>query len=95
VLPASFALGTTYILAYTLGLALVLLLIGLIGQKLAGRIFGLADPHGWFKKTIGILFIVLGIAIASGYEKKLETAILEGGYFDITRVEQMLLQRTQ
>lgn len=95
VLPASFALGTTYILAYTLGLALILLLVGLLGQRLAGRISGLADPRGWFKKAIGILFIVLGITIASGYEKKLETAILDSGWFDITRVEQMLLQRTQ
>ncbi|OGY98655.1 MAG: hypothetical protein A2855_01330 [Candidatus Liptonbacteria bacterium RIFCSPHIGHO2_01_FULL_57_28] len=95
VLPASFALGTLYLFAYTLGLALVLLLVGFLGQRFANRLSGLADPKSWFKRGIGALFILLGLAIASGYEKKLETAILNGGYFDITKVEQMLLERAQ
>jgi cytochrome c biogenesis protein CcdA len=93
VLPASFFLGTLYLLAYVAGLGLVLLLIGLLGQQLAGRLSGLADSHGWFKRGIGILFIALGILIASGYEKKLEVAILESGYFDVTKIEHFLLKK--
>lgn len=92
VLPASFALGTAYLLAYTLGLALVLLLISLLGARLAGRLSAFADPHSWLKRGIGVVFIILGIAIASGYEKKLETAILNSGFFDVTKVEQGLLR---
>lgn len=92
VLPASFVLGTGYLLAYVLGLSLVLLLLGLLGERLAQRMSVLADPSGWFKRTIGFLFIVLGLMIAFGYEKKLETMILEGGYFDVTKVEQTLLE---
>lgn len=92
VLPVSFALGTTYLLAYVLGLSIVLLLIGLLGERFTSRLSGLADSRGFVKRAVGILFIVLGLAIMTGYEKKLETAILSSGYFDITKVEQRLLQ---
>ena len=93
VLPASFALGTLYLLAYVLGLSLVLLLIALLGQRLSDRLALAADPRGYWKRGIGVLFVVLGILIATGYEKKLETAILESGYFDITKIEQFLLKK--
>lgn len=95
VLPASFLLGTLYLLAYVLGLALVLLLIALLGERMSGKLGGFADSRGWFKRGIGFLFILLGLAIALGYEKQLETAILDSGYFDITKVEQFLLQKVE
>jgi cytochrome c biogenesis protein CcdA/glutathione peroxidase-family protein len=93
ILPVSFFLGTAYILAYVAGLSLVLLLIALLGQRFADRLAWASDPKGWFKRSIGILFILLGLLIASGYEKKLEVALLENGLFDITKVEQYLLQQ--
>ncbi|MEK7201039.1 MAG: cytochrome c biogenesis protein CcdA [Patescibacteria group bacterium] len=92
VLPASFALGTVYLLAYVLGLSLILLFLGLLGERLAQRMSTFADPRGWFKRGSGLLFVVLGLMIAVGYEKKLETAILESGYFDATKLEQTLLE---
>jgi cytochrome c biogenesis protein CcdA len=95
VLPVSFALGTTYILAYVLGLSLILLLIALLGQRFADRLSRISDSHGYFKRSIGILFVILGVLIATGYEKKLETFILDSGYFDITKVEQKLLERVK
>lgn len=94
VLPVSFALGTTYLLAYVLGLSLVLLLIALLGQQFADRLTKVADSRSTLKRAIGILFLVLGLLIVTGYEKKLETVILDNGYFDITRFEQKLLERT-
>lgn len=95
VLPASFSLGMLYLLAYTLGLALVLLFIALLGERFASRLSGFSDPQGRFKRGVGILFIVLGLMIALGLEKKLETALLDSGYFDITKVEHALLERVQ
>lgn len=95
VLPASLLLGTLYLLAYTTGLALMLLLIAILGQRAADRLTQFADSRGWFKRVIGILFIVLGILIATGYEKRLEVSILDSGYFDITKVEQFLLQKVK
>lgn len=95
VLPASFALGTLYLLAYAAGLSLVLLLIALLGQRFADKLTGLADSRGWFKKIVGILFIALGLLVASGYEKKIEIAILESGFVDAVKWEQSLLERFQ
>lgn len=92
VLPASFLLGTIYLFSYTLGLSLILLLIALLGQRFANKLNAFSDSKGWFKKIIGVIFILLGIAIASGYEKKLEVKLLDSGFFDITKIEQLLLK---
>lgn len=92
VLPASFALGTLYLLAYVLGLSLVLLLIGILGERFASRLAGFSDPKGWFKKGMGLLFVLVGIFIMLGLDKQLQTKILDNGFFDITKIEQRLLQ---
>ena len=92
VLPASFFLGTMYLFAYTLGLSVILLLIALLGRSFIGKLSVFSDSKGWFKRSIGILFLLIGVAIASGYEKKLEAKILESGFFDITRIEQRILE---
>lgn len=95
VLPVSFALGTLYIFTYILGLSLMLLLIAIVGQRFADRLTGVADSRGYFKRGIGILFFVLGLLIATGSDKKIQIAILDSGFFDVTKVEQVLLQKTQ
>jgi cytochrome c-type biogenesis protein len=95
VLPASILLGTAYLSAYVLGLGLVLLFIALLGDRFASKLTGLADSRGWFKRGIGILFILLGVAIALGYDKVVETKILDSGYFDVTQIEHGLLKQVQ
>jgi cytochrome c-type biogenesis protein len=95
VLPVSFALGTVYLLFYVIGLSLVLLMIALLGQRFADRLTGISNPRGYFKRGVGIVFVILGFLIASGYEKKIEIAILDSGYFDITHIEQSLLERVR
>jgi cytochrome c biogenesis protein CcdA/thiol-disulfide isomerase/thioredoxin len=92
VLPVSFLEGTVYILAYVLGLSLVLLGIALLGNTLARKLSGFSASGGWFKRSIGIVFLLLGIAIATGYESKLEVFLLSNG-FDITKIEQRLLKQ--
>ena len=91
VLPASFLLGTTYLLAYVLGLSLMLLLIAVLGERFVGRLNMFANPHSWFKRGLGVLFILVGLFIAFGFDKKLQTIILDAGFFDVTKIEQMLL----
>lgn len=95
VLPASFALGMVYLLAYTLGLALMLILIALLGQRLVGKLTGAADPHGPVKRGIGVLIVLVGAFIMFGFDKKLETWVLDTGYFDISRLEQRLLDSVE
>lgn len=93
VLPASFALGALYLTAYVAGLALILLLIAILGERFASRLTGFSDPKGWLKKGLGVLFIILGVLIISGFDKKFQTFLVSNDYFDITKVEQRLLQK--
>lgn len=95
VLPASFALGTVYLLAYVLGLSLILLLIALLGERFVGKLTKFSDPNSNFKRWIGVLFLVLGLMIITGLEKKLEVKILDSGYFDITKLENSLLEKVE
>jgi cytochrome c biogenesis protein CcdA len=95
VLPASFALGSLYLFTYAAGLSLVLLLIALLGQRFADRLTGFADSRGWFKRAVGVLFIAVGLFVMTGYDKKVQIALLEGGFVDAVKWEQRLLQRFQ
>ncbi len=90
VLPRSPLVGFIYLLSYALGLSISLLLIALIGQRIADRLNLVANPEGWFKKTLGVLFILLGIAIITGIDKTVENKILDSN-FNITIFEQKLL----
>ncbi len=93
VLPASFLRGTAYLLAYVFGLSIVLLGVAILGQRFADRLTGISDPQSLFKRGVGLLFMVFGILIATGYEANLEKGILNSGFFDVTQVEQSLLQQ--
>ena len=93
VLPASFFLGTLYLLAYIAGLVLVLILIALLGQRLTSKLQIAADSRSWFKRGIGLLFLVVGIFIMTGLDKDLETWVLDRGYIDgVLNIEQKLLE---
>jgi cytochrome c biogenesis protein CcdA/thiol-disulfide isomerase/thioredoxin len=93
VLPVSFALGLVYLAAYVVGLSLSLLAIAFVGQKLMGKLGVVADPHGKFKRGLGVLFLLVGIAILTGYDKQLQLNILNSGFYDVTQVEQKLLEQ--
>ena len=93
VLPESFLVGTVYLLAYIAGLSAVLLMIAILGQKVMGRLTNLADGSGWFKRSVGILFIIIGIAIMLGLDKAFETAVLDSGLLDgVIGIENQLLE---
>jgi len=92
VLPESFTLGILYLLAYSVGLSLALLAVAFVGQKIVNKVGVVADPHGTFKKVLGIIFILVGIAIITGFDKTLQIKILDAGFFDVTKIEQKLLE---
>ncbi len=91
VLPVSPTLGIVYLLTYTIGLCLSLLFVVFVGQKIMNKLGVVANPEGWFKKTLGILFIIVSIGILTGYDKKLQISLLDAGFFDVTKIEQKLL----
>jgi cytochrome c biogenesis protein CcdA len=82
VLPVSFAEGLLYVTLYAVGLAIPLLLIALAGRSAARRLGWLADPRGWFRRTMGVLFIIVGIVVIIGADKALQTLILDLGWYD-------------
>jgi len=92
VLPQHFFVGLVYLISYAVGLSAALLFISFVGQRLLEKIGTLADPHSIFKKVLGGVFLVVGIAIISGADKQFETFLLNAGIFDITKVEQQLLR---
>ncbi len=94
VLPVSPLLGMTYLLTYVLGLCLALLAIAFVGQKIMSRLGVAADPRGLFKRGLGVLFLLVGIAVLTGFDKKIDAFLVSNVVFDITKVEQYLLQRS-
>jgi cytochrome c biogenesis protein CcdA/thiol-disulfide isomerase/thioredoxin len=92
VLPTNFSLGILYLLVYILGLCLALFAIALLGQRLVGKLDIASNPHGWFKRSLGVLFLVVGIAIFFGIDRTIERSIAtHAGIFDVTRIEQAAL----
>lgn len=90
-LPASFISGLGYLFAYVLGLGLVLLLVSIFGRTLVNNIKWMSDPRGAFQRSIGVLFILVGIFILFGFDKLTQTYILENGWYDpIMRIEERL-----
>lgn len=92
VLPASFIVGLINLFAFALGLSLVLLLVAFAGQKVMSKLNVVADPQGWFKKGLGILFLIVALAIVTGADKNFETFLLEKGYGGGTNIEVNLLE---
>jgi cytochrome c biogenesis protein CcdA len=72
VLPASFGEGMVLLVAYAIGLCGTLLVIALLGQKVMGKARWLANPDGNFKKVLGVIFILVGIAVILGLDKDLQ-----------------------
>mgnify|MGYP001984587215 CR=1 FL=1 len=62
-IPARPAWGTLLLTTYALGLGLTLLAVALAGQRLVRRLGWLADPDGWFRRGLGVVFVLVGVAI--------------------------------
>lgn len=91
ILPQSFINGLIYLAIYCLGLASVLLAIGIAGQSLVKKLGWAANPNGWFRKTLGIIFVITGLVVIFGLDKQIQTLIIESGLYDpIKKFEQRL-----
>lgn len=77
VLPATPARGLALLTAYVIGLCAVLLTVGLLGQRVIRRLRWAADPHAWWRRGIGVLFVLVGLLVATGVMHDVETWIVE------------------
>ncbi|MEO8527667.1 MAG: cytochrome c biogenesis protein CcdA [Pseudolysinimonas sp.] len=82
ILPVSFGEGLLYVVVYAVGLSVTLLLLAFLGSALARRLGLLNRPGGWFRRVLGILLIVVGVAVILGLDKVVQTWVLEQGWYD-------------
>jgi cytochrome c-type biogenesis protein len=50
-----------------------LLVISLLGQRAVRGARWASDPQGWFRRGLGIVFIVIGVLVLTGWMKDIET----------------------
>jgi cytochrome c biogenesis protein CcdA/thiol-disulfide isomerase/thioredoxin len=91
VLPSSTLLGMFYLTFYVVGVATALLAIALLGRKLLARIKWASDPKGWFQRSIAVLFVIVGIFVATGLDKKVQTYLVEKDFLNIKLLEEKIV----
>ena len=77
VVPARPAWGTLLLAAYAVGLGGTLLLVSLAGQRLVRRLGWLADPDGWVRRGLGLVFVAVGLMVPTGLDRDLQAWILD------------------
>jgi len=91
VLPVNYALGLVYMTLYAAGLTLALLAIALTGRRLTKRLNWTAKPNGWFRRSLAILLIAVGLAVITGVDKTVQTWILTHSPISSTKLEEKLI----
>jgi cytochrome c-type biogenesis protein len=77
VLPARFGYGLVLLAGYAVGLCGALLAVALLGQRLIHRLGWAADPYSRFRRALGAVFVVVGVAIVFGLDKSASTWVLD------------------
>ncbi len=95
ILPQDFYVGVLNLVVYSLGLIMMLLAVGYGGRAITSKLKFAANPHGWFKRLLGILLIMVGLIIVTGFDKTLESYILDLGGDDylLIDIERSLMGR--
>lgn len=93
VLPSSFLAGFIYLVSYTLGLVAILLVILITGRKYITKYPWAINTHSIFRRSLGLLFIIIGVAFITGYQIKAELWVANHLPFDETRIERVLLAK--
>lgn len=93
VLPVNFAQAMVYIVSYIIGLSAMLLLIGILGQRVTKRIRFAINPRGIFQRTIAVIFILIGILIFTGGNIRLQTWVSEHTPFNFDNFSAKLLPK--
>lgn len=82
ILPATPVKGLLYLLAFVAGLAGTLAVISVAGSKAVQKLGWGINPHGWFKRILGIIFLIVGVLIATGFDKEILSYVVQNGWFD-------------
>lgn len=71
-----------YLVFYVLGLGAILLIVALSGRAFVQKFKWLSNPNGAFRKIIGVVFIIVGLAIIFSLDKSIQAFVLEQGWYD-------------
>ena len=91
IIPASLFMWILSLLAYNLGLWMILLAIAYGWRGLLKKLNIFSDSRWYFKRVIWILILLTGIAVWSGYSKIIEAKFIENWYLDTTSIEEKYL----
>nr|WP_258190773.1 DUF3179 domain-containing (seleno)protein [Arthrobacter sp. PAMC25284] len=95
VLPANFTVGLSNLAAYTVGLAAVLLLVALGGRKVTKRLGWATNPNGRFRRGLGVFLVLVGLLIASGQIRTIETWLIDRGFLGTVALERGFIDSAQ
>lgn len=82
ILPADPLVGMAYLIAFVIGLSLMLALLAIFGRALVQKLGWGINPNGVFHKVLGIILLIIGIMIVTGLDKDLLTVLVENGWYD-------------
>lgn len=82
ILPQSPATGLVYLISYLIGLLGMLGLIAILGRAIIDKLKWSLNPHGAFRKGVGLVLVLFGLLIATGIDKSISAWLLEQGLFD-------------
>ncbi len=76
ILPQDLTVGFYNLLSYTAGLVAFLLVIGYGGRAVVNKVKFAANPEGKFRRGLGFLLLIVGVAIIFSLDKTLEAWII-------------------
>ena len=82
ILPSDPLPGVLYLLAYVAGLLGMLALVAAVGKRLVRALGWGLNPHGIFRRVLGLALIILGLLIVTGLDKQLSSWLVSQGWFD-------------
>ncbi len=82
VLPVQPLVGLGYLLFFIAGLALMLWLIAFFGQRLIRKLGWGINPRGWFRRVLGVVLVIVGVFILTGWDKLLLGWLVQSGWYD-------------
>ena len=91
VLPANTADGIANILAYTIGLSAVMLAVAVGGRSVTKRLGWATDPEGRFRRGLGVFLVIVGLLIATGTIRSIESWLIDRGLLGAVVLEQGIL----
>ena len=87
ILPISFGLWIINLIAYTLGLAIMLLLISRLWQKFSWKLQWISNPNSLFKKVLWVIFLIVWLLIVTGFDKKIEASLIKNWFLWGSNIE--------